>query len=315
MLHTGYYRLGQSYPRTRLRNYYPPKKRYRPATGIIASIDRLLLQELTFTQTISRAGSIYNRSISQTLTFNQQVNRVAVKSLSQTLTINQTITNIKVANRSLSQSLTINQDALGASWVFGVLSQTLTINQSLTALRVRLRSVSTPLTINQSVTRGSSIFNRSIQHSLTFGNDRRVYFGTYLVVLPGITGTVAKSCFLLKSRTTTVALPLPIFGDTQKRKDQFNLKRSMNGTIYTYVKTNDRQDLSYTFRLDRIKGLELRNFLMIHHSDIIELFNWKGETWIGRLTNNPIDLIAASRFDPCGEETRVTLDFEGIKIS
>jgi hypothetical protein len=48
---------------------------------------------------------------------------------------------------------------------------------------------------------------------------------------------------------------------------------------------------------------------------MIKMYNWKGETWLTYLTNNPIEGTADERQAPRGEKYTVRLQFEGVKIN
>ena len=60
----------------------------------------------------------------------------------------------------------------------------------------------------------------------------------------------------------TTLLPNPTFGDGERLTDEIQVKRAMDGTLYTHVKTkNGRKNLQWTFLLTRNKALELRAFV------------------------------------------------------
>lgn len=108
---------------------------------------------------------------------------------------------------------------------------------------------------------------------------------------------------------TTTTLPNPEFSDVQSRKISVEVRRSMNNTKRTYVKSGTRQALSYSFTLHRAKALELRAFVLSYFRVPVYLTNHKDEKWIVYFTNNPIEFNGAGR----GERTTVTLNFEGVQ--
>jgi hypothetical protein len=73
--------------------------------------------------------------------------------------------------------------------------------------------------------------------------------------------------------------------------------------------------LNYTFRLGRIKSLELEDFILNFAGSMWTVVNWKGETWKVNLMNDPVELTAKSRYIGEREEIDVILELEGVKIS
>jgi len=108
---------------------------------------------------------------------------------------------------------------------------------------------------------------------------------------------------------TTTLLPNPEFSDSEAMLDEVIKKRSMNGSLYTYVKTKaSRRKLLMTFQLYRMKGLELRAFIRSYYKSKIRLTDHLDQVWIGYFTSNPFD------FDTDTDEWQtITLEFEGIK--
>ncbi len=116
---------------------------------------------------------------------------------------------------------------------------------------------------------------------------------------------------------TTTVLPNPQFNDTQARKVELQIMRSMNGTRYTYVKSNDRQALSFTFLLTRKKALELRAFLVSYYRAKVQLTDHEGAIWEGYFTNNPFEFSTAGRANgwPGGEYCEITLQLEAEQVN
>lgn len=107
---------------------------------------------------------------------------------------------------------------------------------------------------------------------------------------------------------TTTALPNPQFSDTEGSKVIVETRRSMNGFKRTYVKTNDRQALSYDFILRRMKSLELRDFILAYYAEKMLLVNHKAEWWLVNCTSNPFEFAADK------DIMSITLTFEGILL-
>jgi len=108
---------------------------------------------------------------------------------------------------------------------------------------------------------------------------------------------------------TTTVLPSPKFSDSQSPQNEVDVKQSMNGTLYSYVKSNARHQLRYDLTLSRMKALELRAFIQSYYRAKIRLTNHLGEVWDGYLTSNPFEFNGAAR-----GVTTITLEFEGILV-
>ena len=113
----------------------------------------------------------------------------------------------------------------------------------------------------------------------------------------------------LTSYQTTTILPNPEWSDSEQLTGEVTIKRSVNGAVYTYVKSkNDRRRLLFRFRLTRSKSLELKAFIQSYFSSTVNLIDHKNQRWIGNLLNNPFEFEAL-----LGEEQNIQLEFEGIK--
>ncbi len=118
---------------------------------------------------------------------------------------------------------------------------------------------------------------------------------------------------------TTTILPAPKFSDQMALTDAVSVKRAMDGTRYTYVKTKGgRKKVKWTFQLTRNKGLELRAFIQSYFSSQIVVVDHLSRTWLGYLMNNPFEFDTTERAAPArqgwavGEIQSIALDFEGV---
>lgn len=118
----------------------------------------------------------------------------------------------------------------------------------------------------------------------------------------------------------TTLLPNPQFGDGENLTDEVQVKRAMDGTLYTYVKTkNDRRRLEWTFRLTRNKALELRAFIQAYYATAIRVTDHNERVWVGHFVNNPFEFDTPSRAAPAiapmprGETQEITIEFEGVE--
>jgi hypothetical protein len=119
----------------------------------------------------------------------------------------------------------------------------------------------------------------------------------------------------------TMLLPNPQFSDAESLLDTVNIKRAMDGTLYTYVHTREsRRKLSLNFSLTRNKALELRAFIQSYFSSKVKIKDHNNRVWVVNFTNNPFEYDTPERAAPAispmplGELQTITLEFEGIEI-
>lgn len=109
--------------------------------------------------------------------------------------------------------------------------------------------------------------------------------------------------------TTTVILPEPQFSDQESQTHGMTIKRAIDGTRRTYLRTTGgRRRLLWSFTLTRAKGLELRQFIRDHHSSRVRVIDHNDRAWVGWLMNNPVELNQPGR-----DGMTTTLEFEGIE--
>jgi hypothetical protein len=118
---------------------------------------------------------------------------------------------------------------------------------------------------------------------------------------------------------TLTVLPEPKFSDAMNLTDAVIVKRAMDGTRRTYVKTKGgRRRLKWTFQLTRNKGLELRAFIQSYFASKIYVLDHLGRNWVGYFTSNPFELDTPERGAPArppllrGEVQAIELEFEGV---
>jgi hypothetical protein len=116
---------------------------------------------------------------------------------------------------------------------------------------------------------------------------------------------------------TTTVLPNPEFSDSESPRQTVEIKRAVNGTKYSYVKSNQRRKLQYGFQLTRMKALELRAFILAYYRATLLVTNHKGEVWQVKFTSNPFEFSGLGRAQgtPGGEYMDVTLELEGTLVT
>ncbi len=108
-------------------------------------------------------------------------------------------------------------------------------------------------------------------------------------------------------------LPNPLLGDLEGGVSSIITKRSMDGTLYTYVQKNTDKKLELQFLLTRLKGEEFKRFLFTYASDKLIYVDYLARTWVGYITSNPIEFTTSRRGAPGGgnELMEVSIEFEG----
>lgn len=116
---------------------------------------------------------------------------------------------------------------------------------------------------------------------------------------------------------TISVLPSPAFNDREAGRRTVESQRAMDGTLRTYVKSSERQKLSYTFNLTRMKALELRAFIRSYYRATIQITNHKGDVWHVKFVSDPFEFETVSRAggQPGNERVSITLELEGTKVS
>ncbi len=112
---------------------------------------------------------------------------------------------------------------------------------------------------------------------------------------------------------TTVLMPAPKWGDSKGLAATIQTMRSVNGTLYTYVKSrNGRKKFQWEFEIARNKALELREFINAYRGAVVEVIDHDGDTWIGYLRNNPFEFTGVGRAAgwPGNETMSLMLEFE-----
>jgi hypothetical protein len=115
--------------------------------------------------------------------------------------------------------------------------------------------------------------------------------------------------------TTSTVLPNPEFNDSEGRRIGLDVKRAMDGTKRSFVKSNARAKLQYSFRLSRMKALELRAFVQTYFRAGIRLTNHKDEVWEGNFISNPFEFETEARAGgwPGNEIVEITLELEATR--
>lgn len=109
---------------------------------------------------------------------------------------------------------------------------------------------------------------------------------------------------------TTMLLPSPGLGNTKELAIETTIRNSVNGTLYSYNKTNDRVKLSWDFTLRRGKAEELKAFMESYYGVEWRVTDWDEKVYKMYLVNNPLDLTFINR----AGMVNVKLELEGTQL-
>ena len=112
-------------------------------------------------------------------------------------------------------------------------------------------------------------------------------------------------------------LPNPQLGDSQEPTNEIQVRRALDGTLYTYVKSKlSRQRLVLNFKITSAKASEVWEFVRSYHGSQIQYIDHLGVSWVGYIVNNPFEFTFSEKWttscDPVRELVDITIEFEGI---
>jgi len=106
----------------------------------------------------------------------------------------------------------------------------------------------------------------------------------------------------------TVMLPNPQLGDLNQKQHQVNIRNSIDGTFYSYVKSSkvytsteggfaelDRHKLSWEFKLRRGKADELLAFVEAYYGYKWRVIDWNERTYCMNMTNDPVEFTCMNK--------------------
>lgn len=230
---------------------------------------------------------------------------------------------------------------LGITDDYGFNTNFLTFSENIVLGKVRGRKATDLLTFSQTVV-VQKVFIRHVTQNLIFldgdpansnivgvagtvGGDRTITQNIGIVIngepvvisVPAAYASVIKrgqKITIISSKKSVIVLPAPEFGDTESLGNVVNVKRSMNGKVYTYIKTAQWNRVHYDFTITQKKAFEFRQFLLDNLSEILTIQNWKGQTYVGQFLSNPSLFTYTGRYSKSNEKVTISLDFEGVRV-
>jgi hypothetical protein len=99
----------------------------------------------------------------------------------------------------------------------------------------------------------------------------------------------------------SILLPNPILTDSRSHVARINFGKSVNNTSYTYVMTNEDEQLVLKFEdIARGKILELIDLIERYGEDVMRITLHNGDIWKGYFENIPADFEISKLSSPAG---------------
>lgn len=261
-----------------------------------------------------------------TITQNAIYLAIFTRTIQQPLVLIQTASPSKIITRTVSSILGIGQSVLGGP--VRKASNTLTLTHSVNVAVFRNKSIQNILQITHSVNLQMTL-TRSLTSTLVFLKEHQIPNGSggfinvpNLILTRG--GSALTNCICPVSSATTVfqsqsraiILPNPEFNDSENLVGAVNIKRTITGGTFSYVKKSSNRKLKYKFLINQRKASELRKFLLDFLGDRITMTNFKGEMWSGYLLSDPAEITSNMRGGECtGDLFEIDLEYQGVRIN
>lgn len=118
---------------------------------------------------------------------------------------------------------------------------------------------------------------------------------------------------------TVTILPNPELENTEGQDISVQLKRAIDGTRSSYVKSSDRKTLNFVWQnLGRGKLVELQEFFKLYVGEQVRLTDFRGDQWNVIFSENPIDVSVNTRSVNAGgarkESGSISLELLGVQI-
>lgn len=187
-------------------------------------------------------------------------------------------------------------------------SETITFTESAATKISGYRAAQDKLALTETAT-NTRIYVRSASDQLVFREQKFVPADN--VYVGGVLGIKVVDSTTIVSNAGTLSLPRAEFGDAENTTNEFQLRYSMPGTPYTYVRRRRlNRRVVLTFRVSRRKEREILNYFTVANTDQLIVTDWRGQQYRMKLLSNPITSTNVGH-----DSWRVELEFEGIKIT
>jgi len=256
-----------------------------------------LTDTFTASDTVTARNSVFHGAVTDTFTASQKLNLYHYVTVTDTFTASHVINIYRVLiPKKLTNKLTVTTAFAYSRDIIQTLTDTLNITNEMTR-----NLIYTPRTLED------------LEHVSD------TWSVTLLVKMPHpvVTGVpiIRRDMVTLEAKNGGIVLPLPEFGDTVRNSDSVNIKRSLNGLLYAYVRSGQTSVIHYEWVLDLRKAQELRVWLGKNQSEVITMSNWKGEVWRVQITSQNIPFTNEARYaGDARQKVTASLDFEGKKL-
>lgn len=277
---------------------------------------------LSLSQSLTTTAAVINEeSISDTIALTQTIvdNFVLNITLSDTLSLTQTPTRLIVISKSISNTIYLTSTIVvtGAPILCFIRDQ-LYINDYFPSNFLRSIQANIDELELTDFVNTDNYLHLAMMQSIRIHDDQITrYIDGNIITYPAIIVVIPNKYVTIQCLGDIITLPPPIFGDSQRVISTIVPNRAINGTLYTHVKSTQRQRLNYKWSLKRQKSWELENYIRDHFADWHTMVDWKGYHWVVKITNMPIAFVATERGYECvgnKEVHTVDLEFEGYKI-
>lgn len=115
---------------------------------------------------------------------------------------------------------------------------------------------------------------------------------------------------------SVMLLPSPKIGNNVGLLSEVRVITMMDGSRRSFIKkADDKQRYRWDFTLSSDKREEFEDFIQRYRGSTFRI-TWRGETYIGKVTLNPIETTGAGRAGgwPGGEAYRTTLELVEVKV-
>lgn len=265
------------------------------------------------------AYKVARRTVSQALALRQTLTatRTINARAANVLGLSQSARGKRVYEVSVSNTLNLSQD-LVRTRVAAALNSLVALSQSLSAVRIIPVNVSNQLHLSQSMSRLMT-YGRILTNAVEFKSsfEKNIAISSHqTITVPIIQAVKIKRLVILRSNNYVITLPPPEFNDKEGGTGRINIKRAMDGTRRVYKRNPPASKLTYDFVIDRLKAIELRQFILANNSSLVYMENWKGELWAVLMTNASFVLTEVARWNSSwGNKSTVTLEFEGVRYA
>jgi hypothetical protein len=317
----------------------------RSAASLLELFDAIQLQILArraISETITFTGAMTGygvKPISQLLTLVDSVSYTISKLAADTLSFTDSTSYFKTLRVSDADTIVFTDTMTPLVVINKTIAETLSLSSAFVAIRARFFSASDTLSFSETVYREirealapdvltlseawtrQKIGNRSISESLVFTDTMNVHATLRRAAVDSLSlvdrmyAVVADQFMVFIGQSRAVVISPPEFNDYEGDRAQVIFKRKMGGSVTTYVKTTRDQKIHYEFVVPRPKANELREFLDEENGRQFTIYDWKGQVWIAKLSTDTVEKTEVGRWEPCGNKTRVALEFIGARYA